>query len=52
MYRKRNKAQAEWNELTGAMYAGALDCEDDRKNEKLQEKIAKLKAELEVLEND
>lgn len=47
LYRKRNKAQAEWNELTGSMYADALDCEDDRKNEKLQEKIAKLNKKIE-----
>ncbi len=47
LYRKRNKAQAEWNELTGALYADALDCEDDRKNEKLQEKIAKLNEKIE-----
>lgn len=47
LYRKRNKAQAEWNELTGTMYADTLDCEDDRKNEKLQEKIAKLNEKIE-----
>lgn len=47
LYRKRNKAQAEWNELTGAMYADALDCEDDKKNAKLQEKIVKLNHKIE-----
>jgi hypothetical protein len=47
LYRKRNKAQAEWNELTGSMYADALDCEDDKKNGKLQEKIAKLNTKIE-----
>lgn len=47
LYRKRNKAQAEWNELTGSMYADALDCEDDKKNGKLQEKIAKLNKKIE-----
>lgn len=47
LYRKRNKAQAEWNELTGSMYADALDCEDDKKNGKLQEKIAKLNKTIE-----
>ena len=47
LYRKRNKAQAEWNELTGSMYADALDCEDDTKNEKLQEKTAKLNKKIE-----
>ena len=47
LYRKRNKAQAEWNELTSSMYADALDCEDDKKNEKLQEKISKLNSKIE-----
>ena len=47
LYRKRNKAQAEWNELTSSMYADALDCEDDKKNEKLQAKITKLNTKIE-----
>lgn len=47
LYRKLHKVQAEWNELTSSMYADALDCEDDKKNDKLQEKIAKLNKKIE-----
>lgn len=46
LYRKRNKAQAEWNELTSSLYGGSLVCEDDEKNEKLQAKIAKLNTKI------
>ena len=49
LYRERNKALAEWNELTSYMYAGVLDCEDDKRNEKLQAKIAKLNRKIERL---
>ena len=47
LYRKRNKARAEWNELTSSMYADAFDCEDDKKNEKLQDKISRLNSKIE-----
>ena len=47
LYRKRNKDQAEWNELTSSFYGGALVCEDDKKNEKLQARIAKLNKNIE-----
>lgn len=47
LYRSRNKAQAEWNELTSYVYADELDCEDDKKNEKLQTKIVKLNKKIE-----
>ena len=46
LYKKRNKAQAEWNELTSSLYGGALLCDDDERNEKLQEKIAKLNTKI------
>ncbi len=46
LYRKRNKAQAEWNEQTSSLYADALGSEDDKKNEKLQEKIAQLNKKI------
>lgn len=50
LYRKRNKAQAEWNELTGAIYGGSLECEDDKKNENLQARIAKLNTKIAKVE--
>lgn len=42
LYKKRNKAQAEWNELTSSLYGDALVCEDDEKNDKLRARIDKL----------
>lgn len=50
LYRKRNKAHAEWNELTSSLYGDALVCEDDEKNEKLQAKIDKLNQRIEKCE--
>ena len=49
LYKKRNKAQAEWNELTSSTYYGAIGHEDDEKNEKLQAKIAKLNTKIEKI---
>lgn len=43
LYRKRNKAQAEWNDQTNEV----LFSEDDKKNEKLQARIAKLNKTIE-----
>ena len=42
LYKKRNKAQAEWNDRTNSLYG-----EDDEKNERLQAKIAKLNKDIE-----
>jgi hypothetical protein len=50
LYWKRNKAQAEWNELTSSLYGDALVCEDDEKNEKLHAKIDKLNQRIEKYE--
>lgn len=50
LYKKRNKAQAEWNEQTSSLYGDALVCEDDEKNEKLQEKLDKLNKRIEKYE--
>lgn len=50
LYRKRNKAQAEWNELTNSLYGGAIICDDDAKNERLQARIAKLNKQIEKAE--
>ena len=49
LYKKRNKTQAEWNELTSSTYYGAIGHEDDEKNEKLQAKIAKLNTKIEKI---
>ncbi|MBR1800816.1 MAG: Eco57I restriction-modification methylase domain-containing protein [Bacteroidaceae bacterium] len=42
LYKKRNKAQSEWYELTDSLYCGSIGHEDDGVNEKLQAKIARL----------
>lgn len=47
LYKKRNKAQAEWNDKTNSLYGDVLFSEDDKKNEKLQAKIAKLNTSIE-----
>ena len=46
LYKKRNKAQAEWNKQTNE----SLFSEDDKKNEKLQAKITKLNKSIEIFD--
>ena len=50
LYRKRDKVQREWNDMTSALYADTLSCEDDSQNEKLQAKIAQQGKKLEAIE--
>ena len=47
LYRKRNKAQTEWNELTNSLYGNALFNEDEKEQEKFQVRLAKLNKSIE-----